>query len=79
MESWPETSIHGQDKFMRRKKILVAEDDPAVLDFYCEVLHQEGYRVLTATDGRQALERIRQEKPDLAILDMKRYFRMDTN
>jgi CheY-like chemotaxis protein len=56
---------------MRQRKILVAEDDPTVLSLYCDLLHQEGYQVVTATDGRQALERIRTEKPDLAILDLR--------
>jgi CheY-like chemotaxis protein len=56
---------------MRQRKILVAEDDPTVLSLYCDLLHQEGYEVVTAMDGRQALEKIKTERPDLAILDLR--------
>jgi CheY-like chemotaxis protein len=56
---------------MRRKRILVAEDDPTVVSFYCDVLNLEGYEVVTAANGREALEKIREEKPDLAILDLR--------
>jgi|GEM_PF-1037508 CheY-like chemotaxis protein len=56
---------------MRRRRILVAEDDPTVLGLYCELLHQEGYEVETATNGKDALDKIRTQRPDLAILDLK--------
>jgi CheY-like chemotaxis protein len=56
---------------MGGKKILVAEDDPTVLSFYSDLLIQEGYRVVTASNGREALEKVRTEKPDLAILDLR--------
>ncbi len=56
---------------MGRKKILVAEDDPTVLSFYSDLLKQEGYEVVTASNGREALEKIRVERPDLAILDLR--------
>jgi CheY-like chemotaxis protein len=56
---------------MDLKKILVAEDDPTVLGFYRDVLEKEGYRVVAATNGQEALDKIKEEKPDLAILDLK--------
>lgn len=56
---------------MDRKKILVAEDDPTVLGFYKDVLELEGYEVVTAINGQEALDKIGEEKPDLAILDLK--------
>jgi CheY-like chemotaxis protein len=49
----------------------VAEDDPTVLGFYRDVLEKEGYRVVAATNGQEALDKIKEEKPDLAILDLK--------
>jgi CheY-like chemotaxis protein len=55
----------------KRKKILVAEDDPTVLSFYSDLLGQEGYEVVTATNGQEALEKVRAEKPDLAIVDLR--------
>ncbi len=53
--------------------ILVVEDEPMVRDFVCEVLQDEGYRVVSASDGEEAL-RILETKPeppfDLLLSDM---------
>jgi DNA-binding response OmpR family regulator len=50
--------------------ILVVEDEINVLDTLAYNLQQEGYKVLTAEDGEQALEVIRHKKLDLIILDI---------
>lgn len=50
--------------------ILVVEDDPAILRGLVDNLKYEGYRVLTATDGEAGYRLIREEKPDLIILDL---------
>jgi DNA-binding response OmpR family regulator len=50
--------------------ILVADDDPLVLKSITFILQKSGFRVVTATDGRAALEQIRVEKPRLAMLDV---------
>jgi DNA-binding response OmpR family regulator len=50
--------------------ILVVEDEINVLDTLAYNLQQEGYKVLTAEDGEQALEVIRRKKLDLIILDI---------
>ncbi|MGI5844456.1 MAG: response regulator transcription factor [Candidatus Xenobium sp.] len=60
------------------KTILVADDEPYVLRSLEFILKKEGYRVLTATDGQDALEKIRQELPDLVFLDIQMP-RMDGN
>jgi CheY-like chemotaxis protein len=52
------------------KKILVVDDEPDVLTFLAALLKDAGYEVLTASDGTQALEVARQEKPDLISLDL---------
>jgi CheY-like chemotaxis protein len=49
--------------------ILVADDDPDVLRLLERRLGRRGYRVSTARDGRAALEAIRRELPDAAVLD----------
>jgi predicted Zn finger-like uncharacterized protein len=54
----------------RRKRILVADDARQVLDRAEKVLSGAGYHVLLAGDGEEALEMIRNEHPDLVVLDL---------
>jgi CheY-like chemotaxis protein len=49
--------------------ILVADDDPAILDFTQLFLEYEGYRVITAPDG-ETVQRILHEQPDLILMDI---------
>jgi len=51
-------------------KVMVVEDDRNLLDTLKYNLLKEGYRVITAFDGGEALEVARNEKPDLIILDV---------
>lgn len=51
-------------------KILVAEDDRMLLKTIAFKLEKEGHDVFTAPDGRQALEIINEEKPELLISDI---------
>ena len=51
------------------KKILVAEDSPTVLMMIKMTLSQAGYEVISATDGMDALNKARTQKPDLIVLD----------
>ncbi len=53
------------------KSILLAEDDPFTMDVYLNRLKKEGYRVDIAKDGQMALEKIKNNYPDLLILDIK--------
>lgn len=51
-------------------KVLVVDDEPDVL-LLCRVnLEFEGYTVIDAQDGEQALEKVRLEKPDIILLDV---------
>lgn len=50
--------------------ILVVEDDKPLQTFLKDLLHQEGYRVLTADDGVQAMQSIEKYQPDVTILDL---------
>ncbi len=52
------------------QKILVVDDEPAVLDLLAYNLRKAGYEALTARDGYQALEMARQFSPDLILLDL---------
>jgi len=55
---------------MNNPLILVVEDDQAIADVILFVLEQHGYAVAHAADGRAGLERFRQHKPDLVVLDL---------
>jgi DNA-binding response OmpR family regulator len=52
------------------KTILIVDDEPAVTDLLAYNLRKANYEVLTASDGREALERARQSSPDLILLDL---------
>jgi two-component system OmpR family response regulator len=51
-------------------KILIVEDDRNLLDTLKYNLRKEGFEVVTATDGAEALNVARRDKPDLIILDI---------
>ena len=52
------------------QKILIAEDDEAIRDLLKLYLESEGYQILSAENGRQALEIVQAQRPALAILDI---------
>ena len=52
------------------RTILVVDDEPTLRETLAEALEQDGLRVITAADGREALERFRAEPPDLVLLDL---------
>ena len=52
------------------RKILVADDSPVERLALQEVLSRNGYQVLTAESGEQAIERSRSERPDLILMDV---------
>jgi twitching motility two-component system response regulator PilH len=53
-----------------RKKVLTVDDDPDIISFVVTVLEENDYIPLEANNGEEALAKIRQEKPDLVILDV---------
>jgi CheY-like chemotaxis protein len=53
-----------------KKKILVVEDEEGLRFLYKEELEAEGYEVLTAQNGREAIQQLEEGKPDLIILDI---------
>jgi len=50
--------------------ILLVDDDPAVLESLRRVLAMEGWQVVTAASGEEALERLAEQQPDLMITDL---------
>jgi CheY-like chemotaxis protein len=51
--------------------VLVVDDDHAILLAVKDILELEGYPVVTATNGAEALRRIEEERPALILLDMR--------
>ena len=51
-------------------RILVVDDDPDFVEIIRTILLKENYEIDTAANGKQALERVRDQKPDLIILDI---------
>jgi DNA-binding response OmpR family regulator len=51
-------------------KILIIEDDRFLRELISRKLKNEGYEVLEAMDGEEGLKKIKEEKPDLVLLDL---------
>jgi two-component system alkaline phosphatase synthesis response regulator PhoP len=54
----------------KARKILIADDEPDILEILKYNLSNEGYEVVTAKDGDEALDKARRTSPDLIILDV---------
>lgn len=50
--------------------VLIVDDEPNIVELTRLYLSKEGYKVITAYDGQEALRRARTEKPDLVVLDL---------
>jgi DNA-binding response OmpR family regulator len=55
---------------MGKKRILVADDDPDILDVIKAILEHEGFHVTTARDGEQAYKLLRKRTYDAVVLDV---------
>jgi two-component system, OmpR family, alkaline phosphatase synthesis response regulator PhoP len=52
------------------KKVLVCDDEPYILESVSHVVREEGYVVITADNGEDALHLAQAERPDLVLLDI---------
>ncbi|HON38106.1 MAG: response regulator [Desulfomonilia bacterium] len=52
-------------------KVLIVDDEKHIRLLYSEELKEEGYDVALAADGKDILQRIEREKPDVVVLDIK--------
>src|SRR5919197_6594089 len=52
------------------KSILVVDDEPKIVQLARDYLEHAGFGVVTARDGREALQAVRQHRPDLVVLDL---------
>ncbi len=55
---------------LKQRKILIADDEPDILEIISYNLNNEGYQVFTAKDGNEAIEKAKEVHPDLIILDI---------
>ncbi len=62
--------MFSRKELLIKKKILLVDDDEGLRDLYKEELKDEGYEVLTAKNGKEALQKLEKEKPDLVVLDI---------
>ena len=53
------------------RPILVVDDDPTILATVSETLDLEGYPVVTATNGAEALAAVERDRPSVVLLDMR--------
>jgi CheY-like chemotaxis protein len=62
--------VHGVES-KRVGLLLVVEDDHAMRSLLCEELLDMGYRIIEATDGEEALQRVADSIPDLILTDLR--------
>ncbi len=55
---------------MSHLKILIADDEPAVLEIMARQVASSGFHVITAKDGEEAWEKIQSQHPDIVLLDL---------
>ena len=58
------------DRIAYMKKVLIVEDEQLIGDLLQRKLREEGYYTLVARDGEAAVKQVREEKPDMILLDI---------
>ena len=58
------------EKLKQEGKVLVVDDDPDILLYLSEFLESKGYTISTASSGKEALEKLDRDHPDLVLLDV---------
>ena len=71
IEDREETALQGKGAKVSKKKILIIDDEPMLLDLLKAVIEEIGHEVDTTSDARLALEKIRRTAYDLIICDMR--------
>lgn len=59
-----------RDEEARGRKLLVVDDDPTMRELLEYVLTREGFGVVTAENGIEGVRKVREEKPDLILLNL---------
>jgi putative nucleotidyltransferase with HDIG domain len=71
MAGLAERSVISKGPNAVRRRVLVADDEPRVIELLRIMLADSGYDVLSAQDGREALEVAKKQRPDIVIIDVK--------
>ncbi|HEX4263190.1 MAG TPA: response regulator [Verrucomicrobiae bacterium] len=66
----PATKTESQEAGEARKRILVVDDDPIIVKTLTLTLNARGYDVLSAGDAAEAIGKMRDEKPDMLLVDV---------
>jgi CheY-like chemotaxis protein len=53
-----------------KKTVLIIDDDPDTVTYFSSLLEDNGYATVTAQNGAEAIERVKQTRPDLITLDI---------
>jgi len=69
-ETAPAPGTESPQKPARHQKVLIVDDDPLFLKIASSQLTSEGFDVITAKDGCEAIEAARKQKPNLLLLDV---------
>lgn len=56
---------------IKRGKVLVIDDEPSIVDLFTEYLNGQGFDVISAGGGEEGLDRLRLDRPDIVLLDMR--------
>ena len=56
---------------MAKEKILIVDDEENILLLYDQELQDEGYTTVLAQNGKECLEKVKNESPDLIVLDIR--------
>ena len=63
--------LTGEREIMGKKKILIVDDDKEFLEEHAEMLNDNGYEAIAFSEPESVVEKVRDEKPDLILLDLK--------
>ena len=64
------TADETKETATAKKRVLLVDDDPEIIDAIRYALESKGYQIFIARDGNQGLAMAEREDPDLVILDM---------
>jgi DNA-binding response OmpR family regulator len=62
--------VHSRNRENRNDKILVVDDEQGIVDLLVDGLSDDGFDVISATNGAMALIQIYRDRPDLVVLDL---------
>jgi CheY-like chemotaxis protein len=67
----PDNNVkNGKEGAVMEKKILIVDDEIEHIDFASTILEESGYAPIVAMDGKEGMEMVKAEKPDLILLDI---------